>query len=88
MEQLPISVEQWQRKSRITALANDSLTMVQNFGHPDLQTSNNIFLTVGSMEDLMHQQEKETQGALLCGILQAVIRVYNKSNQLLRATAC
>ena len=62
--------------------------MVQNIGHPDLQTSNNTFLTVGCMEDLVHQQEEETQGTLLRGILQAVIRVYNKSNKLLRATKC
>jgi len=38
------------------------------------------------MEDLGHQQQEETQGALLRGILQAVIRVYNKYNKLLRAT--
>jgi len=50
--------------------------MVQNIGHPDLQTANNIFLTAGRMEDLVQQQEEETQGALLRGILQAVIRVY------------
>lgn len=37
---------------------------------------------------MVHQQEEEIQGALLRGILQAVIRVYNKSNQLLRATTC
>jgi hypothetical protein len=55
--------------------------MVQNIGHPDLQTSNNIFSTVGCMEDLVHQQEEETQGALFNGILQAAIRVYNKSEK-------